>query len=204
MVLPMVVKVMVSIKRGDCTVSNTLSEMGLDFTTVKVNIGITESKHLIILKGGSAKGLINSLRSKGLGVYVIDDKTLWIKGPSCSSCKTLASLDLMINDIHSTRDRAIYNVWLPSRNRIPKLIRYLKRSNLDFKIVKVEDIGNMELTERQFEALVLAYKRGLFNGSRKVSMTELAKELGVTPSTYSELLRKALKKVVKHYFDELI
>jgi predicted DNA binding protein len=35
-------------------------------------------------------------------------------------------------------------------------------------------------------------------------MTELAKELGVTPSTYSELLRKALKKVVKHYFDELI
>ena len=51
MVLPMVVKVRFQL-REDCTVSNTLSEMGLDFTTVKVNIGITESKHLIILKGG--------------------------------------------------------------------------------------------------------------------------------------------------------
>ena len=204
MLSAMVVRVILQVRRDDCRVANTMSETGVGFNVVKVNIGVDASKHLVVLNDKVAGEVASYLRRRGLYVYIVDDKTLWIKGPSCSACRVLANFDLIINGSHPTRDRAIYNVWLPSRGRVPGLIKDLRKSNLNFKVMDVEDVSDMELTEKQFEALTLAYKRGLFDKRRKVSMTELAKELGVTPSTYSELLRKALKKVVKHYFDELI
>ncbi len=115
----------------------------------------------------------------------------------------MANLNTIVNGINPTGESVTYNVWLPSRGGAREVIKGLRRGGFSFKIVSISNIDSVDLTERQFEALTLAYKRGLFDAKRKVSIIKLSRELGVTPSTYSELLRKALKKVLDYYFNEL-
>ncbi len=52
------------------------------------------------------------------------------------------------------------------------------------------------LTERQMEAFDLACRHGYYEEPKKTSIEELAGKLGVSPSTYAELLRKAERKLL--------
>jgi len=199
----MVVKVTILVKRDDCRVANAMSEANVNFNVVKVNIGANASRHLVILSGKSASEVASYLRGRRLYAYVINNNTLWVSGPSCSACRFMANLNTIVNGINPTGESVTYNVWLPSRGGAREVIKGLRRGGFSFKIVSISNIDSVDLTERQFEALTLAYKRGLFDAKRRVSIIKLSRELGVTPSTYSELLRKALKKVLDHYFNEL-
>lgn len=58
------------------------------------------------------------------------------------------------------------------------------------------------LTPRQREVLVLAYERGYFRTPREVSLDELGEELGVTGSTVSGLLRRAVETVVAEQLEQ--
>lgn len=64
--------------------------------------------------------------------------------------------------------------------------------------VRVTDVEGMSymLTSKQELALLYAYLRGYYDYPRKVSLNELAGELGLSVSTLSELLRKAENKVM--------
>jgi len=52
------------------------------------------------------------------------------------------------------------------------------------------------LTDRQLEAFDLACRHGYYETPKKISIEELALKLGITPSTCSELLRKAERKLM--------
>jgi predicted DNA binding protein len=52
------------------------------------------------------------------------------------------------------------------------------------------------LTGRQMEAFDLACRYGYYEEPKKTSIEELARKLGVSPSTYAELLRKAEQKLL--------
>ena len=57
------------------------------------------------------------------------------------------------------------------------------------------------MTDRQIEILKLAYKLGYFDDDRRITLTQLAEKLGISTPTLDEVLRKALRKVVKYYLD---
>jgi predicted DNA binding protein len=56
--------------------------------------------------------------------------------------------------------------------------------------------GN-HLTERQREALSLAYERGYFEVPKQVTLTELAAELNITPQTLSRHIRIGVQKIIE-------
>lgn len=77
---------------------------------------------------------------------------------------------------------------------------------LDYKVREIvgEDVTSKYefkslamFTPREVEILKLAYERGFFENPKKVSMDEIAKELRIAKPSANEILRKALKKVVK-------
>ncbi len=202
----MVIKVVIAVERGDCEVENALNEYGARFSVSRVNIGLSESTHLIALSEDSIdriENLMNYLRRRGLKVGIAGRSTIWVRGPSCSACRTMAGLDIVINGSKPVEGKAIYNAWIPNRGKIRELIIKLKRSGLSFKLLSIDEVSRIELTEKQFEVLSLAYRRGLFDPRRRTSVLELSRELGVSPSTFSEVLRKAIKKVLFNYFNEL-
>ena len=52
------------------------------------------------------------------------------------------------------------------------------------------------LTDRQMEVFDLACRYGYYEEPKKISIEELAGKLGISPSTYAELLRKAERKLL--------
>ena len=58
------------------------------------------------------------------------------------------------------------------------------------------------LTDRQREVLEVAYERGYFRIPREVSLDELGEELGVTGSTASGILRRAIASLVATHVDD--
>ncbi|MFH1447657.1 MAG: helix-turn-helix domain-containing protein [Candidatus Micrarchaeota archaeon] len=63
--------------------------------------------------------------------------------------------------------------------------------------------ANKLLTERQVAAFELACKRGYYARSKKTTLEELARELGISKPAYAELLRKAESKLLP-VFNEIL
>ncbi|GAB6946359.1 helix-turn-helix domain-containing protein [Vulcanisaeta sp. JCM 16161] len=198
----MVLRVFLEAHRSDCKVQNALKALSLDFSIVRVNVGDEVSTHLVKLSKPVDRNLLNYLRRNGLKVNIIDEETLWISAPSCSACKALSKAGLLVESGKpGNEDSIIYAVLSPGIKRLRVSIRQLRSSGVKVRVLDMEQLPMPSPTERQLEVLLLAYKMGYFD--REVNLKELARQLGLSISTVSELLRKTLKKVVTHYFEEI-
>ncbi|WP_243668394.1 helix-turn-helix domain-containing protein [Vulcanisaeta sp. JCM 16161] len=165
-------------------------------------MGDEVSTHLVKLSKPVDRNLLNYLRRNGLKVNIIDEETLWISAPSCSACKALSKAGLLVESGKpGNEDSIIYAVLSPGIKRLRVSIRQLRSSGVKVRVLDMEQLPMPSPTERQLEVLLLAYKMGYFD--REVNLKELARQLGLSISTVSELLRKTLKKVVTHYFEEI-
>jgi predicted DNA binding protein len=63
--------------------------------------------------------------------------------------------------------------------------------------------GGDRLTSRQSEILAKAISLGYFEFPRRFSLTELSKQVGIKPSTLSQVLRSAEEKVLTKYAAEM-
>jgi len=63
--------------------------------------------------------------------------------------------------------------------------------------------GEDRLTSRQKEILAKAISLGYFEFPRRFSLTELSKQVGIKPSTLSQVLRAAEEKVMAKYATEM-
>ncbi|MEM0202697.1 MAG: helix-turn-helix domain-containing protein [Archaeoglobaceae archaeon] len=85
-----------------------------------------------------------------------------------------------------------------------KLIKKLEKLGVDFELVykgRPEDKESM--TFREEEILRTALEKGFFDYPKRIKLEELAKIFNISPSTLSEILRRAQKKVLERYFKDL-
>ncbi|WP_436909545.1 bacterio-opsin activator domain-containing protein [Halosimplex marinum] len=67
---------------------------------------------------------------------------------------------------------------------------------------QVQDVLTRELTDRQLEVLVTAYRAGYFERPRETTGAEVAAGLDISPSTFSQHLRAAQRKLLGALFEE--
>ncbi|QLH81905.1 bacterio-opsin activator domain-containing protein [Halosimplex pelagicum] len=67
---------------------------------------------------------------------------------------------------------------------------------------QVQDVLARELTDRQLEVLVTAYRAGYFQRPRETTGAEVAADLDISPSTLSQHLRAAQRKLLGALFEE--
>ncbi len=88
-----------------------------------------------------------------------------------------------------------FNVKLKSKH----YIRKNERISLDFfrnsGFLKLRAAADL-ITDKQLEAFQLACKHGYYEEPKKVSLKELAEMTGISEAAFSELLRKAEKKLL--------
>jgi HTH DNA binding domain len=78
------------------------------------------------------------------------------------------------------------------------ILRRLEKAGRKPVIKEISDVSQREeLTDRQKAILSIAVSMGYFDFPRKVSLTALSKAVGVKPSTLSEILRNAERKVLE-------
>jgi len=77
------------------------------------------------------------------------------------------------------------------------LVASLNDLNLSYELVwKSSFFEDKKLSRRELEILKLALEHGYFENPKRVKLKELAKMLGISEATASNLIRRALKKVV--------
>ena len=112
----------------------------------------------------------------------------------------------------ASNDAAIVCLDCPLNSEVqPATWRFIVRKNSDFRQVlsrleregietRIEAVSPLDqratLTGRQKEIIATAVARGYFEFPRKVSLTELSQLVGVKPSTLSEILRSAERRII--------
>jgi hypothetical protein len=112
----------------------------------------------------------------------------------------------------ASNDVAIVCLDCPLNSEVqPSSWRFIARKNSDFRQVlsklskegietRIEDVAPLErkatLTERQKEIMATAVAQGYFEFPRKISLTGLSEQVGVKPSTLSEILRSAERRIM--------
>ncbi|MCS6768828.1 MAG: helix-turn-helix domain-containing protein [Candidatus Caldarchaeum sp.] len=90
-----------------------------------------------------------------------------------------------------------FNLLVHSRKELNDFLKKVRSSGVSHRLLNVKQFKPRHLlTPRQEQALVHAYLKGYFNYPRPTTVNSLADDFGVSTPTYTELLRKALAKLV--------
>jgi len=97
-----------------------------------------------------------------------------------------------------------YAYWdlISTRARIDKMLTMFEEMEIDFELLKIGNTSlnlgdeSHRLSLDELEILQKAIDEGFFDVPRKISLEDLANELGKSKSTLSVILRKIIKKKV--------
>lgn len=115
--------------------------------------------------------------------------------------EALATVDAIIVRIDVVAGGWRQTGWFADRDAFSAFSSFWQQ-NATFRLHRLTRDGESEppgdgLTDRQDEALRIAYERGYFDIPRRASLEDVAEELGVTPSSVSERLRRAQTQLIE-------
>jgi len=115
--------------------------------------------------------------------------------------ESLATADAIIERIEVLADGWRQTGWFADRNEFSQFSSFWQR-NASFHVRRLTRDGESEppgdgLTDRQREALRIAYELGYFEIPRQATLEDVAAELDITPSSVSERLRRAQTQVIE-------
>lgn len=92
-------------------------------------------------------------------------------------------------------------IWFPDRAAAQQLWQFASDRDVDVELVRVNEYGSIlehryGLTDPQREAVLLALEAGYFDEPRGATLGEVARELDISESSASRLLRRGLKRLV--------
>lgn len=114
---------------------------------------------------------------------------------------SLATADAIIERIVVLPDGWRQTGWFADRTAFDEFASFW-RENAEFSLLRLTQDGETQppgdgLTDHQQEALRIAYERGHYSVPRKVSIEEIAAELGISSSAASERLRRAQSQLIE-------
>jgi len=96
-------------------------------------------------------------------------------------------------------NRSSWKILVRRSEDLTQVLTRLEQSGVKAVIREVSEVTQQEeLTTRQKAILSIAVSMGYFDFPRKVSLTALSKAVGVKPSTLSEILRSAERRIMEN------
>ena len=107
---------------------------------------------------------------------------------------------------YTIRDGTLYFQTVTTPDRLSRLGRTLRSLEIPIEVTTVAESVRSAgiLTERQREVVVAALDCGYYETPRRSSLSDLADELAIAPSTASTILHRAEERVMKRYVREII
>ncbi len=123
---------------------------------------------------------------------------------------------LLPHAIITEKGRRRYHILVTNEKNLESLLCDLRRSG-EAEVVSIRSLSSsvsnrvlltsnvaQELTKRQRQTLLTAYRLGYYNIPRTVTMSEIGKELGLKKATVHEHLRKAERLLMKYFTSFLV
>jgi predicted DNA binding protein len=193
------IEAVIQLERDDCRVTQEVSKLKNVKSITRLKIESEETLHVIEKDEFTPEDMhtLNKLSGK---VTKNGTSKVWIFGKSCSACKAMAMSDAVLVSSKSVDSkRVMFRVILENRVSLKKLIKYLEEKDLNPTVLEGPDELRNEVSDREFNILKVCYDLGYFENDRGASLTDIAKILGISTSSLSETLRRAMKKTVKDF-----
>ena len=119
----------------------------------------------------------------------------------CRACKVLiTSKAFMVYPVDIRKGRMKWLLITDTNKTVGKLSEALEQVDCDVKIERITPLGDKGvLTGRQEEIIQAAFASGYFDFPRKIGSPKLAKQLGISVSTLSEVMRAAQRRIFSEY-----
>ncbi|MEM0303648.1 MAG: helix-turn-helix domain-containing protein [Saccharolobus sp.] len=100
-------------------------------------------------------------------------------------------------------DGIIWTLILNGYSELRELLNSLIKITKDVKVLKIVKAERRDaITARQEQILRIALEAGFFDYPRKIALKDLAKKLNMSPSSLSEIIRRAEKNIIIEYFKD--
>ena len=119
----------------------------------------------------------------------------------CKPCEILVkSKVFMVFPIEIQNGRMKWLLITDTNRTMGRISDKLEESGCDVKITRVTPLGEKGiLTKRQEEIIRTAFESGYFNYPRRVDSSKLADKLGISVSTFSEVMRATQRRIFAEY-----
>jgi predicted DNA binding protein len=119
----------------------------------------------------------------------------------CSACEVLMKAKaFMVFPVSIHKGRMKWLLITDDNPTVGKIVDNLEKCGCDVRIERVTHFGGRGiLTERQEELIRVALASGFFDFPRKMGTIELARKLGISVSTLSEVLRATQRRIFSEY-----
>lgn len=197
------VEATITVRRDDCLATDIAFDYDTDSSMQRVKIGPESTTHKINTTKDREELIVKYARA-GIACQRIEDDSLWANSPSCAACKFFSNENVSILGSRSVNSTSVsYRVLCPSMPKLHAIERDLKKLGLDPVITEIYESSRTLLTKRESEVIRTCFRQGFFDPVRKNNLTQMARELGISPASLSELIRRALKKLITEYIDKL-
>jgi len=158
------------------------------------------------------RGAEQDVHATAAAIRHVDGVRQVIEGENASDAVPLLVILNRPAICRASNDVAIVCLDCPMNSDVqPAMWRFIARKSSDFRQVlarlskegietRIEDVAPLErkatLTGRQKEIMATAVAQGYFEFPRKISLTGLSELVGVKPSTLSEILRSAERRIM--------
>ncbi len=150
--------------------------------------GIYIVKHIVRGKRG-IRALVDVKKPSERVVVFIDEHP-------CPLAVKILDSGCIVTSAEVSDEKVVWNIVCSEESSV-RLVNSVK-----CRIVEKKPFLHREnVTYKEYVTLKKALEKGFFESPRNVTMEELARELGVSKSTLSDCIRRALKKVLLSYFE---
>ncbi|TRO52535.1 hypothetical protein E2P61_03520 [Candidatus Bathyarchaeota archaeon] len=143
----------------------------------------------------SVGGVTVKTRQPGSITFIVDVV-------KCRACEVLMKAKaFMVFPVSIYKGRMKWLLITDDNPTVGKIVDDLEKFGCDVRIERVSSFEKRGiLTERQEELVRVALTSGFFDFPRKMGTVELAKKLGISVSTLSEVLRATQRRIFSEYF----
>jgi predicted DNA binding protein len=139
----------------------------------------------------------------------VDDRRLYLLNwdiPAGAFFGALTTTEGIIRNAHGYGDENWeFELLFPSHDHLTRFHNVSRDNEIEYTLGKMQslrDAGASQLanvvTDKQREAIVLAFQRGYFMTPRQVTLSELATELDITQQSLSNRIRNGIEAIVEH------
>jgi predicted DNA binding protein len=178
-----------------CQIGGYSTKAGWGSVTMKGDDEVLDLAIKEIRDHPSVGGFTVKTRQPGSVTFIVDVV-------KCRACEVLMKAKaFMVFPVGIHKGRMKWLLITDDNPTVGKIVDDLEKCGCDVRIERVTLFGGRGiLTERQEELVRVALASGFFDFPRKMGTVELARKLGISVSTLSEVLRATQRRIFSEYF----
>ncbi len=192
-------EVVLELVRDDCLVVNALP--GIECTIDRLSVRPDRTLHSI--KAANVCDIVSVLSSQYIKTRSTKKGEVWAESCSCKACALFSRLpfvEIVGSATIGTKMLQI-RIVVPTKADLRLLKSHLKDSEIEYRIVSENPLLHKQMTEKEKKFIEVALEKNYFECDDRMSLTELAKIVGVSPSSLSESIRRGTKKAILFYLE---